>query len=307
VTVNNSPALPSVAVVIHSVLDKSDGAIAQARLIPMVSPPSLGNETHVDGDPKRIPDTLKLLQDFGALAQSEDGWQLTAKLKDTSVAGPTHGPLARHLRRAFLSPVHAGDSEAALWASDQGSRDFCRSAAWFLMQDIWRGPWKFPGMSGVEHEQGRQMTADPNRKQPLFNTSTRWDGFSRWAVFTGLARLDAIGLLPDPTHALVDELQFHELDKPAPVREFMDFISTRLPVLDNGAYHNWVRARRTVTDQRARDNSLSPALTHSLHRLQAQGRLKLEDRADAPDKVVLASAPDRAHRVVVSHVTVLPS
>jgi hypothetical protein len=294
-------------VVIRSVLAKSDDPVAQATLLTMVSPPSIRKESAGDGDVKQLSDTLKLLHEFGVVLRTDDNYRLPADLMGTSDEGWPHRTLARHIRRSFLSSENAGDSEEAMWGSDRGSRDFCRSAAWFLMQDIWRGPWKFPDPNGVEHEQRRQVAADPDRKQPLFNGPLRWDAFSRWAIFTGLARPDVAGLLPDPTEALADELLLHEPDVSTPIRDFLSFVANRLPVLDGGTYYNWVKARRITPSQHSRDNTLSPALTHSLQRLQAQGRLRLEDRADAPDKAVLSTATERARRVVVSHVTVSAS
>jgi hypothetical protein len=308
-TVNNKPnALPSVALVVFRQLKDRPEGQSPSDLVASIAPPAAVGRTPEEGTSNQVQSTIDLLVEFGILTEVQGRLRLPRGAAPNPKAGPDVPDaeiLGRLVLTSFLDPQNNGITEEELWASDQGSRDFTRGIAWFLMQDPWTGPYVYEGRGGIGEAQNDQLRADERRKQPLFSTSIRWDAFSRWAVFTGLARKDMVGLIPDPTTAIADVLSQHT---PGSRRagQFLSGLATSLPVVDGGSYWRAVEARRSSEAPFRRDHSLSPSLTHSLLRLRDRGLISLENRADAPDKVALARVNEEARREVVSHIRVLP-
>lgn len=306
-TINNNPnALPSVAVVIYRFLQSRNSPIATEELRRSIAPASVIGAEEGDEPSLQLKSTLSLLSTFGAITSDESGHRLSDELGQHKQDQASAGLLARFLREQFLAPTNNGSDAEDLWDSDKGARDFTRGAAWFLMQDIWQGPTKYEGTSGIQQEQNRQLPTTAGRKQPLFSTAIRWDAFARWAVFTGIARRDTTGVMPDATAAIVDVLD--EVVPPGdyPAHILLAEIASRLPVIDGGRYFQNVEQLLTAPVPHQRDNTVTPAVTHSLLRLRDSGRLTLENRADAPDKLTLASPAAVQRREVFSHVVVKP-
>lgn len=307
-TVNNKPnALPSVALVVFRQLKDRPEGLSPSDLVASIAPPSAVGRRPEDGPSIQVQSTIDLLVEFGILNVVQGRLRLLVGASPDAKSDPDADAetLGRLVLASLLDPQNNGLTEEELWASDQGSRDFTRSIAWFLMQDPWTGPYVYDGRGGIGEAQNEQLRADERRKQPLFSTAIRWDAFSRWAVFTGLARKDMIGLIPDPTSAIADLLAQHPPER-LRAAQFLNGLAAALPVIDGGSYWRAVEARRSSEAPFRRDHSLSPSLTHSLLRLRDRGLISIEKQDDAPDKVALARVNEEARREVFSHVRVLP-
>jgi len=161
-------------------------------------------------------------------------------------------------------------------------RDLARALAWFLAQDAWDPPPAFERVQGsAENRQARQLPGGPQ----LVN-STKWPSLCRWAVFLGLGAPDPIDprrVVPDPTAAVREELQAADRDT-CSAREFVEFLAARCPVLDGGSI------RVTVTELVVQselpwehdDAVISPSLSMAIVRLEHEGMLVPERRADTP-------------------------
>lgn len=312
---NNTAALPGVAVVIYRVLrevgtvgseDDLIGLCAPASAISAMSSNRMGDAVGTqDSWREGVRSTSSLLKEFGVIAKDKDGVRLTPEVQGSQ--GDEHDVtyLARVLRARFLDGPYNKD----LWSSDQGARDFTRLITWYLMQDVVDAPRDFNGVSALQHRQlstGAQvrtfMASRPTgAREEILVTSTRWNVFERWATFTGLARADVGGLLPDPTDAIADTLLGMTTGALAPLGQFLPRIAEAIPVLDDGTYWLSVHSELDQGSKERLKGSLSPSLSHALLRLHEVGRLHLEDRADAPDKVQFV---DGSRRITFSHVEV---
>lgn len=215
--------------------------------------------------------------------------------------------LGRIFRQLFLSSEKNWTKDEGLWSSDRGARDFSRGASWFLMQDVWSGPRRYEGdPPTIQQEQNTQILSRDGKKQPLFSSGIRWEAFARWAQFTGLARRDAEGLIPDPSRAVSDAISDMNVEGKVAVRVFMENLASEIPVIDGGAYWLEVRAKMVHQDKELGLNRVSSSLTHALKRLEERGRILIRNEADAPDKMSLSPAY-RGERVeLISHVEVVP-
>lgn len=292
-TVLNAPnALPSIAVVLHRFLVQQEGSAEEERVFSMLSPTTLSGEADgTDGGRSRhLAETIKLLTEIGYVNIS-DGWLVLDEGLQSRL-DPRGPALRRTLRTLFLSEAANGRD---LWESDRGARDFTRAAAWYLCQNVWRPPARYndEGTISAFDEQHRQFPEGLRAKAPLFNTSTRWNAFERWAVFLGLAAYDVVagkaGLIPDCTVAVLDTLEAVLPAGDHSLPDALTLLAGNLPVLDGGGY--WTQ----VVNEMNRDfvpepETATAALSHALLRLRAQKVLDLSDRADAPRKVRVVGA-----------------
>lgn len=211
----------------------------------------------------------------------------------------------RVMRQRFLDRRFNITDQDALWDSDKGARDFTRATSWFLIQDVWKGPRIFDGDIGQE-QKNKQLVRMPNRKQPVFNTSIRWDAFCRWAVFLGFAVRESKGILPDPTNAVVDAITNFTNRELVPLQILLTHLAEELPVVDGGEYRSQVeekmlRSEGAIT-QGPGAKELSPTLSHALLRLFDAKVLELTLLDDAETKHALSGVGSR--RSVYSHVRI---
>jgi hypothetical protein len=182
-------------------------------------------------------------------------------------------------RRLVLRAQHA----LPLWApggaatEDGAGRtaDFVRGLSWALAQDIYSLP---SGADEIEALDRGQMASDF-----IFLNKTRWPGLRVWARYLGFASGDDSNLLFDPTDAVHAELP-HILGTgetmAAPV--FIEELGARLPVLDGGAYRKEVEAKLRPDRWRGPpDGHLSMSLSLALRRLDLNGTIALDTKADA--------------------------
>lgn len=316
-TINNRTwAMPSIAVVLLRMFeahpDPLEPDAIYARVAPPAGlaaasginqlPPALGDEAKVNSG---VDETLQLLLEFGVLAQSERGLALASGLPTRREGDSDRAYVGRLLRVQFLEPQH----NESLWESDRGARDFSRAIAWYLMQDVESAPRNFDTAAPLQQKQidgakaQAMVSSDSQSTRDYYLvTKTRWPVFIRWAVFTGFARSDLGGHLPDPTEAVEDTLNALPIEEPWPVGDFVAALSSYLPLIDGGIYWEDVRSQLTAAAAKNLGDALSSSLSHALLRLEDRNALLLTDRADAPDKKVLR---DGTRRRRVSHVQVV--
>ena len=255
----------------------------RTRLIDSVSPPTLS-----DTGKHQLDVTLNLASanELGFVVLDGDTVKLTPETHKAAAKGSDG--IATHLRTLILSP--GLNSEP--WGSQSGARDLTNALAWFLTFSASQAPARMEGhrpnaKAAQEDDFGpRQPRRDGDDEEdgggwPISNT-TRWNAFQRWACSLGFAwRTPADRLVPDPTKAIRDTLPliFDEL-RTMDGQTFVKILGSHLPVLETGTYRKFVEEnwKRPAPQQQ----SLTAATTDALKRLDAEGRLKLEDRADAP-------------------------
>ena len=267
----------------------------RTRLIDSVSPPTLS-----DSGKHQLDATLNLTSaiELGLVVLDGDKVKLTPETRK-AVANGSDG-IASHLRSLVLSP--GLNSEP--WGSQSGARDLTNALAWFLTFSASRAPARMEGLypnakAAQEDDFGpRQPRRDGNDSEdgggwPISNT-TRWNAFQRWACSLGFAwRTPADRLVPDPTKAIRDTLPLiFDEQETMDGQTFVRTLSSHLPVLETGRYREFVQEnwRRPAPQQQ----SLTEATTDALKRLDAEGRLKLENRADAP-RISMADGTTFSH------------
>lgn len=231
-----------------------------------------------------VTENLASAIDLGLVVLDGDTVKLTAESRKAATKGSDG--IATHLRTLVLSPRLNSEP----WGSQSGARDLTNALAWFLTFSASQAPARMEGhhpnaKDAQEDDFGpRQPRGDGEDEGggwPISN-DTRWTAFQRWACSLGFAwRTPADRLVPDPTKAIRDTLPLiFDEQKALDGQTFVKILGTHLPVLETGTYRKLVEEnwRRPAP----KEQSLTAATTDALKRLDAEGRLKLEDRADAP-------------------------
>lgn len=255
----------------------------RTRLIDSVSPPTLS-----DNGKHQLDATLNLASaiELGLVELDGDTVKLTSESHKATAKGIDG--IATHLRALILAPRLNSEP----WGSQSGARDLTNALAWFLTFSASQAParmeGKLPNAKAAQEDDfgSRQPRRHGNDEEdgggwPISNT-TRWNTFQRWACSLGFAwRTPADRLVPDPTKAIRDTLPLiFDEQKTMDGQTFVTNLGSHLPVLETGTYRKFVQEnwRRPTPQQQ----SLTAATTDALKRLDAEGHLKLEDRADAP-------------------------
>jgi hypothetical protein len=112
-------------------------------------------------------------------------------------------------------------------------------------------------------------------------------------------------LVPDPSAAIRDTLsQVFDQEVVLILPAFVERLASRLPVLDGGTYRIEVEKRINRSQLRIYDeDSVSTSLAHALLSLQDEGKIRLENRADAGRKIRFPN--QRPDESVFSHVAVV--
>ena len=195
------------------------------------------------------------------------------------------------LRTAVLRLVLATENNPA-FATDsdedyEGSKasDCTRAIAWTLAQDPYGFPSKYKG--GVESLQDAQGV-----KPKPFANDTRWAGFGEWATFLGIGwPTTRVGFVPDPAFAVRNALDEVFLEAPELSQaDFFARLADSLPIIDGGRYRVAVESQvsRRWRDQLATE--ISPSLSAALLTLEANGDVRIEERSDAPQRMLLGRA-----------------
>lgn len=205
-----------------------------------------------------------------------------------SLAGSTRGlkasELVDWLQKRCLLLALGSDQAMPLWGKDNGlSADFVRALSWLLCQDIYRF---VPSWEYVQELEGLQMKPDFR----VIQNDTRWQGLQRWTRFLGLASGNGKTFRIDPTQAVRRALPLiFEKANEIPVLGFVSTLSQELPVLDNGRYRQEVEeSMQPNAWPKPPSTLLSMSLSFALQRLNNEGVIKLEHRADANQGIGLS-------------------
>lgn len=273
--------LPSILTTLSAMVAK-EKAIPREELLKICVPIS-----QADRDAEKRKDlssrangTILRWTTLGLFEEHGNELKLSMELKRGESADLFSHRLRAMCRRLVFDPVHG----KPLWpeggrVSEEGTgltADFCRGLAWCLSQDVYTLPTSYAELETLITEQVK-----PGRF--IFLNDTRWPGLRDWAKFLGFATGDDSELFFDPTEAIRSELP--ELAKPGdtlPAADFVTKLSERLPVLDYGFYRREIEnALRPEKWAGPPVGYLSVSLSFALRRLQKQGVLSLEKRADA--------------------------
>lgn len=198
-------------------------------------------------------------------------------------------------RKLILDEVHC----KPLWpngeVSEEGTgraADFARGLAWTLAQDIYN----FSDVSAdaIETKEHQQIRSG----KFIFLNKTRWPGLRAWARYLGFGVGDERTFLIDPTVAVREELT-SVLDgtKEMPADVFLNEISVRLPVLDNGIYRKEVEnSLNEETWRQVPEGHVSMSLSLALRRLELDKTIALIHRADAGQGISLTGRNFRSWR-----------
>ncbi len=269
----------------------SQGSMTRQKLLDLCIPKSL--------DPKQdmAIKTLNRWIELGFFDSDE---------KDlVSISEPFKQSLSRkkyslpELVRAISNRVFSEQNNANFWDSEENkSADFTRAQAWMLMQDVYA--FSPSSYKEVEKAAAGQMLA---KEYSLFTNDTRWSGFSSWSEFLGFGNTMFGHFSIDPTEAIRPLLQSILPPKSSlPISDFVDALSLKLPVLDDGSFRKLVEEKVNTSKWDApKANELSTSLSRSLLRFDADETIGLENKADAKDKRILIGR-GKAQLDTVSHV-----
>ena len=190
------------------------------------------------------------------------------------------------------NPEFDGDGDSSLEKSK--ASDCTRAMAWALAQD----PYSFPS----KYKDGAETLQDDQGVSPRpFVNDTRWAGFLEWATFLGAGFRTRVGFVPVPWFAVQTTLAtvFGEARVLAQM-EFFERLAESLPIVDGGSFRLQI-ASQTARPWRAESGAdISPSLSAAVLTLEASGVLRLQERSDAPQRMLLGAGGRLLHRV--SHI-----
>ena len=248
------------------------GKVDADELIRICYPGSVSDTTALN----RLRGSLSRWIDIGLFVKTNDHVQLDAqytKGKKESLEDFTNR-LPSFCRRLVLEEKNC----IPFWGKSAGvTADFVRGMAWLLAQNIYGFPTSWKG--GAEDIENKQLVSD----EILIQNDTRWIGLRSWARYLGFATGDGFSFQIDPTQVIRDELPFiFGKQKEITAKEFLDALSSQIPILDFGIYRKDVeRQLNPSTWHKQTEGHLSMSLSFALRRLDLDKIVKLEHRADA--------------------------
>lgn len=188
-------------------------------------------------------------------------------------------------RRLVLQAQHC----LPLWGTGENptekgvgrASDFVRGLSWALAQDIY----SLDSAKEIAALEREQVTAP----RTIFQNTGRWSGLRAWARYLGFGSGSDDNFLFDPTEAVRGELE-HILGKGETMaaQTFLDELSAKIPVLDDGVYRKEVEANlRLDTWRKPATGHLSMSLSMALRRLELNGTIALDTKADTGQVVHL--------------------
>lgn len=279
-----SDGLHSQMIVLARTLART-GPLGRDELIASCGPVAIPSEK--EPDPAKLRAALSRWLEMSLFG--EDGEKIELKLS------PNRGEsldaftdrLPPHCRAIVLRP----ENSLPLWPAD-GRRtdegtgraaDFVRSVAWLLAQDIYSLPTSWAEIQQLESSQYQ------NRNFIILNAS-RWSGLRYWARYLGFGTGEEGKFFVDPTVAVRHELTYIlKQGESVDANTFIDALAARLPVLDRGEYRSMVEADILAKVQRTlAPRHLSMSLSFALRRLELDGTLALDKKADVGEGAALS-------------------
>jgi hypothetical protein len=189
------------------------------------------------------------------------------------------------------------------WGGQRGARDLTNALGWFLTlpersapRAMESGDFSVKQLQETDFGPRIESSADEDEFDqeksgwPIANKE-RWTPFMRWSNSLGFSWIDPLGrLIPDPTTAIRANLIKGRYELSAD--EFLLQVRTALPVLDGGSYRGFVE--RNMVRVEPTGPRMSEALSRAVRRLQREGLLSVDDRADA-DRVSFSDGTTMSH------------
>ena len=276
------------------------GSMSKEKLIDLCAPKSL------IANPKRAKATLNRWIELG-LFQADDVVSVAEKFKKQ--LSKKNYCVAELICAAANQIFEMGSNDNFWYSEENKSADFCRAQAWMLAQDVysfqptsWKEVEALAILQGVEQPAKSKQKCTPETPR-VFGNDTRWNGFTSWSEFLGFGNTMFGHFSVDPTKAIrAHLLEVVPAKESLPVTDFVDAISSRIPVLDGGVQRKQVEDKIDSSKWEApKANELSPSFSRSLIRLNADNTIELENKADAKDKRILVGKGN-AHLDTVSHI-----
>jgi hypothetical protein len=253
------------------------GPIDRDELISVCAVP---DEDGKERDSGRLRAVLARWLELGLFAEDAGKILLKGEFKRGTTLDELTDRLPGMCRRLALQEQHC----LPLWApggevTEEGAgraADFARGLSWVLAQDIYNLPASADDIEALE----RGQVPSPHF---IFQNKTRWPGLRVWGRYLGFASGEESNFLLDPTEAVRDELSaILGKGETMAAEVFLDELSTRLPVLDGGRYRKEVEASlRPESWRPPAETQLSMSLSMALRRLDLNGTIVLESKADA--------------------------
>jgi hypothetical protein len=244
------------------------------------------------GETARLRAALARWLEFGLFTEEADKISINLERKRGAPLEAALDALPAVCRRLVLQPQHC----LPLWGSAENptekgvgrASDFARGLAWALAQDIYQLP---DSGNAIEILERAQVTG----ARAIFQNHNRWPGLRSWARYLGFATGEN-DFLFDPTEAVRGELpSMMGAGETMAATVFLEALSANVPVLDGGVYRQEVEANlRTDTWHQPPVGHLSMSLSMALRRLELDGTIFLETKADAGSVVKLTGRDHRA-------------
>jgi len=287
----------------------SDRPVNDDRLVELLSPGGEGQAGSIGRSTKphvRFSHDAALML---GLLEDEDGGSVPADIARTAMSrGSLRAAWPQVLRQVVFE--HESAPRAVVEAVEEntrGVRDLLFALTWFLAQDAFGAPlgWESQERYGSFQTLQRSHFGAVTKRFPVQN-DTRFGSFERWSLHLGLARSDELGrrtLRPAPVPAARDVVRSMDPGR-YEVHRFCSALSESLPCLWPGHLREQlVKVIGSDPDPDVANGGLDSSMTMVLVTLEAEGRLRMDNLADASDRGTLA--PRSQQPRTVTHVEVL--
>lgn len=196
-----------------------------------------------------------------------DGEELTSTVDVSSIEA---------FRLTVLQKALARENNTPLLGSTDAAQELTWALTWTMSIDPTLGPFGFDRQIEV-----LQAGIDPKP----FRNADRWRDFVAWALFLGFGWNTPDGFVPDPTVAVLRNLDAALApNERLRAADFVAKIADAIPVLDGGAYRLELDSLLGNEPGTGRDE-LSGPLSLALLRLDRRGVIALEKMADGEARV----------------------
>lgn len=271
--------LPNILIVAYKTL-LTFGPMTSNNLVSLCAPGVV--------NPKRIRDTLNRWSELELFVEANEKIEIDKQhlLSDSETHNNFPAALAKRVRNIAL----ASKNNKNFWGSKESrSADFTRGLAWLLAQDVYTlNTSSHQAIQELEHGQINDS------ERCIVNNDVRWGGLQSWAVFLGFG-WQSPSLVVDPTVAIRDTLpEVFTESATLSVEDFVRRLAKAMPVLDFGEYRKKVEdILEAASWSKPQDRWLSTSLSRALKRLEVEGALRLERRADVESVYVLTGCNRR--------------
>jgi hypothetical protein len=184
-----------------------------------------------------------------------------------------------------------------LWeAKESKAADLTRGIAWILSQPIYSLDW-----SKLADVEAQQIAREDVR---FAQNNTRLNGLRMWGKFLGFLWEDLDGPTVDPTLAVRDNLpEILPNEKKTPIRDFIEELSTAIPVLDQGEYRLEIEKGISAENWAAPPvKATSTSLSRALLRLRREKVIDLLSEADTGEGLYLLGPGGSTDEKPITHV-----